>query len=107
MDVREPHKHSSILPPWLRAKMPVVQQPGQPMMVPNAASLMNTLANIWRQALGAETIQPADDFFNLGGNSRLAIEIVSRVRDACNVEIPLAFLFKAPTFGEFHRVVAA
>lgn len=55
------------------------------------------LAGIWAQVLGIERIGIHDNFFSLGGHSLLATQVVSRMRNAFQVEIPLRRLFELPT----------
>jgi acyl carrier protein len=55
------------------------------------------LAGIWSQVLGIDRIGAHDDFFDLGGHSLLATQIVSHVRRAFSVELPIRSLFEAPT----------
>ena len=55
------------------------------------------IAAIWIQILGVERVGIHDNFFDLGGHSLLATQVVSRVRDTFQVEIPLRLMFEAPT----------
>src|SRR5258708_39877078 len=63
------------------------------------------LAAIWRELLVVEHIGINDDFFDLGGQSLVAIKAVSRIRDTFEVELPLRNLFERPTIAGLAEVI--
>jgi amino acid adenylation domain-containing protein len=60
-----------------------------------------TIAAIWAEVLRREPgqISVEDNFFDLGGHSLLATQVISRIRRALNIELPLRTLFESPTIG--------
>ena len=67
--------------------------------------LQQQIAAIWREVLGLPRIGLRDDFFALGGHSLLATQIISRTRQACDVELPLRTLFEASELVAFAEQV--
>jgi amino acid adenylation domain-containing protein len=55
------------------------------------------LAKIWGNLLALDTVGIHDGFFELGGHSLLATQLLSRTREAFQVEVPLRAFFEAPT----------
>ena len=56
-----------------------------------------SLAEIWGAVIGVASVGVRDNFFALGGHSLLAIQMLSRVRDAFDIEIPVPTFFAHPT----------
>jgi acyl carrier protein len=57
------------------------------------------LTAIWRELLGMERIGTTDDFFALGGNSLLAVQVVLRVQEAFAIEVALSEFYERPTIA--------
>ncbi len=57
------------------------------------------LAGIWAEVLKLERIGIHDNFFEFGGHSLLAMQVISRLRKASQIELPLRALFEAPTIA--------
>jgi acyl-coenzyme A synthetase/AMP-(fatty) acid ligase/acyl carrier protein len=63
------------------------------------------LALIWTELLRVDNIGIDDEFFNLGGHSVLAIQVVSRIRDVFGVKISIQALFDNPTIADLANVL--
>ncbi|MBW4575234.1 MAG: amino acid adenylation domain-containing protein [Aphanothece sp. CMT-3BRIN-NPC111] len=57
------------------------------------------LASIFSEVLGIEQVGVNDNFFDVGGHSLIATQVMSRVRDTFDIELPLRCLFESPTVG--------
>ncbi|WNG56867.1 amino acid adenylation domain-containing protein [Archangium gephyra] len=57
------------------------------------------LAALWCGVLGVPQVGIHDDFFSLGGHSLLATQLISRIRSAFGVELPLRAIFERPTIA--------
>jgi acyl carrier protein len=64
------------------------------------------LAELWRDVLGVERVGIHTNFFSLGGHSLLATQLITRVRDTFQVELPLKKFFENPTIAGLAATVA-
>jgi amino acid adenylation domain-containing protein len=65
------------------------------------------VAEVWKSLLCIERVGAHDNFFNLGGHSLLAAQLVSRLREAFQVDVPLQKVFAYPTVAGQALVIAA
>src|SRR5260370_14029097 len=87
------------------------------MTQPLADSLMTTqvietddattrqLARIWQDLLGVKSIGLDQNYFDLGGDSPLAVQLFAQIEKVFKVKLPLATLFEAPTIEEFAGIL--
>ncbi|BBB01992.1 putative modular polyketide synthase [Actinacidiphila reveromycinica] len=65
------------------------------------------VAGLWRDLLGIDGIGVRDSFFELGGQSLLAMQLVGRLRDAHGIELPLGEIFQEATVATIAQLIRA
>lgn len=73
--------------------------------VPPRSEIETTIAIIWADILQLDQVGVHDTFFDLGGHSLNATQVISRLRDTFNVDLPLRQLFAAPTVAGLSYLV--
>jgi thioesterase domain-containing protein/acyl carrier protein len=63
------------------------------------------LSRIWRELLGLDALTFDQNFFDLGGDSSLAVRMFSQIEELFGVKLPLATLYEAPTIDELARIL--
>ncbi len=81
------------------AALPVPDRPASAVEDRLRSPAEEVLAAIWAGVLGLDAVAGADNFFALGGSSLAAVQVMSRVREAFGVDLPLRALFEEPTVG--------
>ena len=89
---------------WTAARCPRRRWTAGTRSWPPRTPTEEVLAGIWAELLGAARVGAEDDFFALGGHSLMATQVISRVRQAFGVELPLRDLFEAPVLGALRTV---
>lgn len=69
---------------------------------PPRNSIEHALSIIWQEVLNTDHVDMRDDFFSdLGGHSLLAMQLISRIREAFQIDVPLKLVFQSPTIEQF------
>jgi amino acid adenylation domain-containing protein len=88
---------------------PVAPQHARPDLhgdfVAPVTEIEKTVAAIWQELLGIKSVGLHDNFFELGGHSLLMTQLVTRLREAFPVELPLRDMFEQPTIAGLATVI--
>jgi len=67
--------------------------------------LEEAVARIWAETIGIELLGVHDNFFELGGHSLLATQVISRIREEFEVELPVRMMFDGMTVAEMAAAI--
>lgn len=70
---------------------------GQVVYEPMGTELERVVAEVWKEVLDLEEVDPNDDFFELGGHSLVAVEMMEELEKRIGKRLPTASLFEAST----------
>jgi acyl transferase domain-containing protein/thioesterase domain-containing protein/SAM-dependent methyltransferase/acyl carrier protein len=82
------------------AELTAERAPSPPRAAEDPDPLRGLLAEQWCDVLGVRTVDDADDFFALGGESLMAVHFMGRIRERTGVHLAPAAFTKASTFGQ-------
>jgi hypothetical protein len=57
------------------------------------------VSGVWAEVLKVDRVSVVANFFELGGHSLLATQVVSRLREVLEVEVPIHLMFEQPTIA--------
>lgn len=60
---------------------------------------IEVLTEIWKRVLQLDSVGPNDDFFELGGDSALAIQLFTEIADRCGRQLPAVMIYHVPTIA--------
>ncbi|MEV6908737.1 beta-ketoacyl synthase N-terminal-like domain-containing protein [Amycolatopsis sp. NPDC051071] len=66
----------------------------------------STVEQLWCAALGVPSVDAADDFYAFGGESLMAVNLMSKIRERTGASVPVAEFDQEATFGRLSRLVA-
>ena len=64
-----------------------------------ASSGVEVLTEIWQRVLQLPSVGPNDDFFELGGDSALAVQLFAEIADVCGRQLPAVMIYHVPTIA--------
>ena len=76
-----------------------------PGVSPTVDHTTQQLVRIWQQLLGMEHVGLDHNYFDLGGDSILAVQLFAQIEQTFKIKLPVATLFDAPTIEELARIL--
>ncbi|MGW3009358.1 type I polyketide synthase [Streptomyces sp. NPDC001219] len=84
---------------------PVESAPAQAVEDAGALGTLPAVAELFAQTLGLDDIDPDDSFFDLGGDSLIATQLLARARELFSVELETGALYEAQTAAELTELI--
>ena len=88
-----------------RAALPAPEERSARIFKAPAGATEELVAQIWEQVLKVQNISTDENFFDLGGHSLMATQVISRIRETFKLEIPLRTMFESAILFDFAAAV--
>ena len=69
-------------------------------------SLENEIATVWKRLFNRGPIGPDENFFELGGDSLIAMDLVELLSTRWSIDLPVLDLYQNPSIRELALLVA-
>jgi non-ribosomal peptide synthetase component F/acyl carrier protein/SAM-dependent methyltransferase len=86
-------------------KAPLVRRPVGRAPVPPVSATETALVEIWSSALGRDAVSVEDHFLELGGDSLIAVRVVTAAGDRFQVDLGVQVMFEAPTIRQMAAAI--
>jgi amino acid adenylation domain-containing protein len=63
------------------------------------------ISDIWKKGLKRDSISTNSDFFELGGNSLIAVSVINKINSMLSCDLPLQIIFSSPTIKTLAQVI--
>lgn len=96
--------------PKIKSQNIALKELSTPESVTNAKTndiLKETMRAMWIEVLDVSNLKNNDNFFNIGGNSLLAVQLFSKIASVFRINLPLATLIEAEDFDAFVKNLEA
>jgi aryl carrier-like protein len=82
-----------------------VKQKAEREYISPGTPLEELISSLWEEVLHVSKLSMNDNFFEIGGHSILAMQLVARIRELLLIVVPVRSVFEAPTIAEFSKVL--
>jgi acetoacetyl-CoA synthetase len=89
------------------ARETAAQDSETPQTQPPDDAIESAVAAIWRKLLGRNDIARDVDFFDLGGDSLMTLNLMFELEEALGVELPVTLIYEAPTIASLTALIRA
>ncbi|AOM39781.1 hypothetical protein A9255_03830 [Xenorhabdus hominickii] len=72
---------------------------------PAQTNIQHQLISLWSEVLGLEVRSIGANFFTMGGHSLLAAQLISKIRNSMQINLPLRTIFDAPTIAQLAQKI--
>ena len=73
----------------------------------STSSTIEVLAQMWCRLLQSSSIGPADNFFDLGGDSALAVQLFAEIDDVFGQQLPPVMIYHVPTIASLAELISS